>query len=155
MGPPLAAFAHSFWQMPRLINDSSTVVQMSKGVTRDAGMEREEAVEAVAKEDKPRGTKRPSSSEGILQPVKLCKAELYKPPTNEELSHLKETENLFHSNLLRLQVWMSWANMGLLAGSLSDIKRWATGGCMVEVLLSLCVCSTSQKRVFLHETLCW
>lgn len=42
--------------------------------------------------------------EGLLQPVKLSRAELYKEPTNEELNHLRETENLFHSSLLRLQV---------------------------------------------------
>ncbi|XP_011302572.1 nucleolar protein 6 [Fopius arisanus] len=30
--------------------------------------------------------------------------ELYKPPTAEELSQLRETENLFHSNLFRLQI---------------------------------------------------
>ena len=29
---------------------------------------------------------------------------LYKPPTNEELNRLRETENLFHSTLFRLQV---------------------------------------------------
>ncbi|NXU75922.1 NOL6 protein, partial [Oreotrochilus melanogaster] len=36
--------------------------------------------------------------------VKLSRAELYKPPTSEELSRLKETEDLFHSSLLRLQI---------------------------------------------------
>ncbi|XP_078530850.1 nucleolar protein 6 [Lissotriton helveticus] len=41
---------------------------------------------------------------GLLRPVKMSKAELYKPPTNEELNQLKETENLFHSNLLRMQI---------------------------------------------------
>ncbi|XP_069482963.1 nucleolar protein 6 [Ambystoma mexicanum] len=40
----------------------------------------------------------------LLKPVKMSKAELYKPPTNEELNQLKETENLFHSNLLRMQI---------------------------------------------------
>ncbi|XP_046624374.1 nucleolar protein 6 isoform X1 [Neodiprion virginianus] len=30
--------------------------------------------------------------------------ELYKPPTVEELNQLRETENLFHSNLFRLQI---------------------------------------------------
>ena len=30
--------------------------------------------------------------------------QLYKPPTVEEINHLKETENLFHSNLFRMQV---------------------------------------------------
>lgn len=29
---------------------------------------------------------------------------LYKPPTHEELQTLKETENLFQSNLMRMQV---------------------------------------------------
>ncbi|XP_004600255.2 nucleolar protein 6 [Sorex araneus] len=43
-------------------------------------------------------------AEGLLQPVKLSREELYKEPTNEELNHLRETENLFHSSLLRLQV---------------------------------------------------
>ena len=35
---------------------------------------------------------------------KLNKKELYKPPTSEELNQLKETENLYHSSLFRLQV---------------------------------------------------
>ncbi|XP_070599757.1 nucleolar protein 6 isoform X2 [Erythrolamprus reginae] len=64
---------------------------------------KEEDQNGISKEEKPRGKKR-ASSEGLLQPVKLGKSELYKVPTNEELSHLKETENLFHSNLLRLQI---------------------------------------------------
>ncbi|XP_058157972.1 nucleolar protein 6 isoform X2 [Dasypus novemcinctus] len=42
--------------------------------------------------------------EGLLQPVKLSRAELYKEPTNEELNRLRETEILFHSSLLRLQI---------------------------------------------------
>jgi len=37
-------------------------------------------------------------------PAKLLKSELYKPPTNEELSNLHETEVLFHSNLVKLQI---------------------------------------------------
>ncbi|XP_045145137.1 nucleolar protein 6 isoform X2 [Echinops telfairi] len=45
-----------------------------------------------------------SPAEGLLQPVKLSRAELYKEPTSEELNRLRETENLFHSSLLRLQV---------------------------------------------------
>ncbi|XP_008840690.1 nucleolar protein 6 isoform X1 [Nannospalax galili] len=43
-------------------------------------------------------------AERLLQPVKLSRAELYKEPTNEELNRLRETEILFHSSLLRLQV---------------------------------------------------
>uniref|UniRef100_A0A8D2MV52 Nucleolar protein 6 n=1 Tax=Zonotrichia albicollis TaxID=44394 RepID=A0A8D2MV52_ZONAL len=34
----------------------------------------------------------------------LSRAELYRPPTSEELTQLKETEDLFHSSLLRLQI---------------------------------------------------
>jgi len=34
----------------------------------------------------------------------MSKASLYKPPTFEELQNLKETEMLFKSNLLKLQV---------------------------------------------------
>ena len=32
-------------------------------------------------------------------------AGLYRPPTHDELRTLKETQNLFQSNLMRLQVW--------------------------------------------------
>ncbi|XP_067840686.1 nucleolar protein 6 [Heptranchias perlo] len=41
---------------------------------------------------------------GVIGTLKLSKRELYKPPTNEELNQLKETENLFHSTLLRMQI---------------------------------------------------
>ncbi|KAG8131313.1 hypothetical protein E2320_017935 [Naja naja] len=68
------------------------------------GLEKEEKQNGTPKEEKAKGKKRAASPEGLLQPVKLGKSELYKVPTNEELSHLKETENLFHSNLLRLQI---------------------------------------------------
>lgn len=33
-------------------------------------------------------------------------AGLYRPPTHEELRTLKETQNLFQSNLMRLQVFI-------------------------------------------------
>ena len=36
--------------------------------------------------------------------AKLSKGDLYKPPTNDEINQLKETENLFHSTLFRMQV---------------------------------------------------
>lgn len=42
--------------------------------------------------------------EGGMKPKK--KSGLYKPPTHEELQTLKETQNLFKSNLMRLQVRM-------------------------------------------------
>ncbi|KAJ7335150.1 hypothetical protein JRQ81_013091, partial [Phrynocephalus forsythii] len=71
---------------------------------RVEGLEGEEEEAALPQEGRQRGKKRSSASEGTVQPVKLSKADLYKPPTSEELSRLKETENLFHSNLLRLQI---------------------------------------------------
>lgn len=45
-----------------------------------------------------------SLGDGVLKAVKLTKQELYKPPTNEELNRLQETESLFHSSLLRMQM---------------------------------------------------
>ncbi|XP_023801403.1 nucleolar protein 6-like, partial [Cyanistes caeruleus] len=48
--------------------------------------------------------KRVTPTAAAPQPAKLSRAELYKPPTSEELTQLKETEDLFHSSLLRLQI---------------------------------------------------
>ncbi|XP_078407472.1 nucleolar protein 6 [Cetorhinus maximus] len=48
--------------------------------------------------------KKQTTDAGVIGAVKLSKRELYKPPTNEELNQLKETENLFHSTLLRMQI---------------------------------------------------
>ncbi|XP_048360668.1 nucleolar protein 6-like isoform X2 [Sphaerodactylus townsendi] len=76
---------------------------MSEDAERDADSGDQEATEAN-KKSRPWARKRGLAVEGLLQPVKISKATLYKPPTSEELSRLKETENLFHSNLLRLQV---------------------------------------------------
>ncbi|XP_022104719.1 nucleolar protein 6-like [Acanthaster planci] len=39
-----------------------------------------------------------------LKRAKLSKGALYKPPTNEELNTLRETENLYRSNLFRMQM---------------------------------------------------
>uniref|UniRef100_A0A8C5RMW5 Nucleolar protein 6 n=1 Tax=Laticauda laticaudata TaxID=8630 RepID=A0A8C5RMW5_LATLA len=78
--------------------------QESSGTTLNNNPEKEEIQNDIPKEEKAKGKKRAASPEGLLKPVKLDKSELYKVPTNEELSHLKETENLFHSNLLRLQI---------------------------------------------------
>ncbi|OCT56411.1 hypothetical protein XELAEV_18000142mg [Xenopus laevis] len=50
------------------------------------------------------GIKRAPEADDVLRPVKLSKSDLYKPPTNDELNRLKETENLFHTNLLRMQI---------------------------------------------------
>ncbi|NWW10874.1 NOL6 protein, partial [Oreocharis arfaki] len=51
-----------------------------------------------------RSGKRAAPRAAAPQPAKLSRAELYKPPTSEELTQLKETEDLFHSSLLRLQI---------------------------------------------------
>ncbi|NXO29479.1 NOL6 protein, partial [Cisticola juncidis] len=48
--------------------------------------------------------KRAAPTAAAPQPAKLSRAELYRPPTSEELTQLKETEDLFHSSLLRLQI---------------------------------------------------
>ncbi|XP_036891791.1 nucleolar protein 6 [Sturnira hondurensis] len=68
----------------------------------------EPALECTGKEGKKESSKKHtvagSSVDGLLQPVKLSRAELYKEPTSEELNRLRETESLFHSSLLRLQV---------------------------------------------------
>uniref|UniRef100_A0A8D3DKR0 Nucleolar protein 6 n=1 Tax=Scophthalmus maximus TaxID=52904 RepID=A0A8D3DKR0_SCOMX len=42
--------------------------------------------------------------EVVYQPVKLSRSDLYRPPTAEELSQLKETESLFHCSLLKMQM---------------------------------------------------
>ena len=56
-----------------------------------------------------RKTRLSPSGEEMGEPAakksKLTNKELYKPPTNDELNQLKETENLFHSTLFRMQVW--------------------------------------------------
>lgn len=49
-------------------------------------------------------TKRKFENPSLKKPNKKSKRELYKPPTAEELNQLKETENLFNSNLFRLQI---------------------------------------------------
>ena len=65
--------------------------------------------DSYVKSSSDRKTKMPPSGEEMGEPVakksKLTNKELYKPPTNDELNQLKETENLFHSTLFRMQVW--------------------------------------------------
>lgn len=70
----------------------------------EGDMETEEENQDLPKKGKAQGRKRASAAEGVVKQVKLSRADLYKLPTNEELNQLKETENLFHSSLLRLQV---------------------------------------------------
>uniref|UniRef100_A0A8C8S5Z8 Nucleolar protein 6 n=1 Tax=Pelusios castaneus TaxID=367368 RepID=A0A8C8S5Z8_9SAUR len=70
----------------------------------EGDMEAEQENQDVPKKGKIQGRKRTSAPDSVVKPVKLSRADLYKPPTNEELNQLKETENLFHSSLLRLQI---------------------------------------------------
>ncbi|NWZ30687.1 NOL6 protein, partial [Asarcornis scutulata] len=51
-----------------------------------------------------RGRKRPAPAPAPAPSGRLSRAELYEPPSSEELNRLKETEDLFHSSLLRLQI---------------------------------------------------
>ncbi|XP_053304284.1 nucleolar protein 6 [Spea bombifrons] len=79
-----------------------------KAVEDEEGVRSEEA-EEPDDDEASAGEKKAAAGSGsvpgdILRPVKLSKAELYKPPTNEELNRLKETEHLFHSNILRMQI---------------------------------------------------
>uniref|UniRef100_A0AAY5ELP3 Nucleolar protein 6 n=1 Tax=Electrophorus electricus TaxID=8005 RepID=A0AAY5ELP3_ELEEL len=46
----------------------------------------------------------PATGDGVVRPLKLSKGELYKAPTVEELSQLKEAESLFHCSLLKMQM---------------------------------------------------
>lgn len=43
-------------------------------------------------------------AETVSKKRKKLESNLYKQPTVEELNQLRETENLFHSNLFRLQI---------------------------------------------------
>ncbi|XP_078077355.1 nucleolar protein 6 [Mustelus asterias] len=76
---------------------------------QDAGsssVDDEEEDEEIKKPAKRRNivNKKQTTGAGAIGAFKLRKRELYKPPSNEELSQLKETENLFHSTLLRMQI---------------------------------------------------
>lgn len=69
--------------------------------------ESEAEVEDAEPENGPKIIKRKvKEDEAVAVPKKKQKTdkELYKPPTVEELNQLRETENLFHSNLFRLQI---------------------------------------------------
>lgn len=53
---------------------------------------------------KPKRMKSSEEEELVYHPVKLSRNDLYRPPTAEELNHLKEAESLFHCSLLKMQV---------------------------------------------------
>lgn len=47
-----------------------------------------------------------------------------KPPTAEEISHLRETENVFHSNLFRLQIEEMLREIKLKESTYNQISAW-------------------------------
>lgn len=51
---------------------------------------------------------------GYERSSKVSKQNLYKPPTNEELNTLKESEKVFQSSLFRLQVSFSYKMMAIV-----------------------------------------
>ncbi|XP_046399816.1 nucleolar protein 6 [Ischnura elegans] len=55
---------------------------------------------------------------------KLSKKDLLKPPTNEELNQLRETENLFHSNLFRLQIEEMFSEIKVSDRYVIMFKEW-------------------------------
>ncbi|XP_071450181.1 nucleolar protein 6 [Hetaerina americana] len=55
---------------------------------------------------------------------KLPKKDMLKPPTNEELNQLRETENLFHSNLFRLQIEEMFSEIKIKDRYVSLFKEW-------------------------------
>ena len=66
--------------------------------------------------------------------AKVSKPDLYKPPTNEELTQLRETENLFQSSLFRMQVssynvW-SIADINLNKEIATSWNIYRTGCCL-------------------------
>lgn len=95
-------FGHVFMQVPKL----------SESEKPDSAYNSSIDSEDEAEVEKPSGTEDVASPE--KDDVAIAAATtgagktkivgLYKPPTHEELQTLKETENLFQSNLMRLQV---------------------------------------------------
>ena len=58
----------------------------------------------VVPEEKGATVEVPVESKQQVTDASSEKAKLYRPPTHDELSALKETQNLFKSNLMKLQV---------------------------------------------------
>ena len=54
--------------------------------------------------DKKRRKVTDDPTDTLLKKKRKLDKDLYKPPTVDELNQLRETENLFHSNLFRLQI---------------------------------------------------
>lgn len=74
----------------------------SDGASENAEETKQSSLKTGSKRERGNQSRKPEIS---IKVPKLSKGKLYKPPTNEELNQLKETENLFHSTLFRMQVW--------------------------------------------------
>ena len=87
-----ASLFHADWAVKRKSRTETDDVLASANASTDAdSVEMIRAENYVESEDHaPVAKKKPSSS-------------LYRPPTHNELQTLKETENLFSSNLMKLQ----------------------------------------------------
>ena len=72
---------------------------------------------------------------------KLKQSHLYKAPTAEELSQLRETENLFHSNLFRMQITELLAEV-----SLKDDERHKYQSVINEVIQALKSLKEGKER---------
>uniref|UniRef100_A0A8D3E2S2 Nucleolar protein 6 n=1 Tax=Scophthalmus maximus TaxID=52904 RepID=A0A8D3E2S2_SCOMX len=73
-------------------------------IERPAGMAPSEEEEEEDSEAPVKAKRSKPDEEVVYQPVKLSRSDLYRPPTAEELSQLKETESLFHCSLLKMQM---------------------------------------------------
>lgn len=80
-------------------------------------MDTEEAVESIAVADADGGKKRKKkqNTDG---------GKRIKPPTAEELNKLRETENLFLSNMFRLQIDEMLLEVKPKQNTLDKIKEW-------------------------------
>ncbi|RMC16490.1 hypothetical protein DUI87_06425 [Hirundo rustica rustica] len=128
----------------------------------EAAEEAEQGPDAPAGGAVRRG-KRAAPTAAAPQPAKLSRAELYKPPTSEELTQLKETEDLFHSSLLRLQetsfipLIILVASSGLTptvpCPSCAGTPELAAELQIEELLKEVTLKETKKKKidVFLHE----
>ena len=73
---------------------------------------------------------RGADSEGGTGGKKTRIAGLYRPPTHDELRTLKETENLYQSNLMRLQVPYHQPTMHLLYTAKASV--YAVESCSMQ-----------------------
>ncbi|XP_060067208.1 nucleolar protein 6-like [Ylistrum balloti] len=64
-----------------------------------------------------------STADDTLSSTKINKKSLFKPPSNDELNQLKETENLYHSSLFRMQITELLSEVTLKAKRQQQIEK--------------------------------